>query len=606
MTKQSTPALIQLTIDLDAVAHNANAFAQVASPDELMVVVKADGYNHGALNIARTVLTHGARRLGVATVAEGIALRAELEAAGVRLDGQPAPITAWMWQPAMDLHEAFDAGLTIGVPSLTHAKAVLACARARVQVGQQPPTVGLMVDTGLSRSGVAPGEWEETVAGLASGEKEGILQVDGVFTHLSSADDASREAVTNLQAERFEAAIRDCRAAGLAVPNNHIANTPATLTRPDLRYQVVRPGVGIYGVDPVPGGSSALQDASVDLRPAMAMRAQIITTRTVPAGESVSYGGKWTAEVDTRTAVVAAGYADGVPRSASGKMQVSINGRRYQQVGQICMDQFVVVLGAADDPAVGDVQPGDWAVIFGGGDGEPTVDELAGAAGTIAYEILTMPRGPRVELIVLPAADSTTAEVAPGSADGWGIDLSSPGGVLKIATADDMRAAGREIGRQLTAGTVVSLTGPLGAGKTTITQGIAEGMQVKGRVQSPTFTIVRTHKPGDSGVRLLHMDAYRLLGEGVTESVAPGESLDRDDVLDTLESLDIDADLSDAVLVAEWGRGVVEALSDRVLDVEIVRDTGEATADAAPGDPAVDPDDEDDPRELHWHWRVVD
>lgn len=199
------------------------------------------------------------------------------------------------------------------------------------------------------------------------------------------------------------------------------------------------------------------------------------------------------------------------------------------------------------------------------------------------------------------------------------MDLGEAQGHAHARTPEDMRAIGRELGQQLAAGTVVILTGPLGAGKTTITQGIADGLAVKGRVQSPTFTIVRTHKPGARGIRLLHMDAYRLLGEGVAESIAPGEQLSRDDVLDTLESLDIDADLDDAVLVAEWGRGVVEELADRVLDVEITRAVGAEVSDgsdAAAADALGDggladsgevidmtDGDEDDPREVHWRWR---
>lgn len=198
------------------------------------------------------------------------------------------------------------------------------------------------------------------------------------------------------------------------------------------------------------------------------------------------------------------------------------------------------------------------------------------------------------------------------------MDLGEAQGHAHARTPEDMRAIGRELGQQLAAGTVVILTGPLGAGKTTITQGIADGLAVKGRVQSPTFTIVRTHKPGARGIRLLHMDAYRLLGEGVAESIAPGEQLSRDDVLDTLESLDIDADLDDAVLVAEWGRGVVEELADRVLDVEITRAVGaevsdgsDAAAVGALGDGGLADSgevidmtdgDEDDPREVHWRW----
>lgn len=152
------------------------------------------------------------------------------------------------------------------------------------------------------------------------------------------------------------------------------------------------------------------------------------------------------------------------------------------------------------------------------------------------------------------------------------LDFSGAGSVV-VHSAAEMRVVGEAIGRAISQGTVVVLTGPLGAGKTTLTQGIAVGLGVRGRVQSPTFTVVRTHKPGGVGMPgLLHMDAYRLLGREVSESVAPGEVMDRHVVLDALEALDIDADISEVVVVAEWGRGVVELLNDKVLDVEIFRD----------------------------------
>lgn len=578
MTSQPTPSLAQLIIDLDAVAFNISLLAEIADPAEVMAIVKADGYNHGAADIAQTAMNHGAGQLGTATLREAV----ELRRAGVSHNGSPAPITAWMWDPSVDLQEVFDNTITVGIPSLEHAHTAIDCAKRWVENHSAQPThlpqVGLMVDTGMSRSGVAPDQWEATVAELAAAEHAGWLQVDGVFSHLASADDGNQQAITDTQARRFDQAIESCRKAGLAIPRNHIANTPATLTRPDLHHEVVRPGVAVYGVDPV---ISNPEHTNPGLCPAMTMRAKVVTTRTVPAGESVSYGGTWTAPTDTRTAVVAAGYADGVPRSASGNMDVSIRGQRFQQIGRVCMDQIVVNLGPVGSQAADSVQPGDWVVIFGH-DAEnpdaPTAEDLAEAAGTIAYEILTLPRGTRMQRHVLPVSDQG--------------DLAQDSGVLTAGTADDMRNIGRRLGEQLRAGTVVMLTGPLGAGKTTITQGIAEGLGVRGRVQSPTFTIVRTHKPGDSGIRLLHMDAYRLLGEDVMHSVEPGSLQSRDQVLDTLESLDIDADLADAVLVAEWGRGMVDLLSDQVLDVEITRVLGAEDI----------PDDGDDPRKVHWRW----
>lgn len=549
--------LAELVIDLDALAHNVRTLAGIASPAEVMAVVKADGYNHGVRQVVDTVLGAGATQIGVATIGEALEVRA---------NGCTAPITAWMWYPGEELAAVFEHNITLGLPSLAHTRAFLEAARAADLF--TPPTASLMFDSGLSRSGVGPQEWEQVVALVAEAEQKCEVRITGLMTHLASADSPAAKATTDLQGERFQAAIDYCREQGLLVPTNHLANTPATVTRKDLHHEMVRTGVGIYGVDPME------QPLGIDLRPTMTLRARVLTTRVVPAGEGVSYGHLWRAEKDTRTAVVALGYADGLPRSISGRFSVTIDGVRYPQIGRVCMDQIVISLDDSDDPRAADhdVRPGDWAVIFG--DGGTSLDEFSTIAGTIAYEVLTMPRG-RVQCRYLPV--STPALPSP----------STPA-VATAETAEDMREIGRALGSQVEAGTVIVLTGPLGAGKTTLTQGIAEGMGVKGRVQSPTFTIVRTHKPGASGTGLLHMDAYRLLGEDVAQSIEPGKHVDRDVVLDALESLDLDADLDEVVLVAEWGRGVVESLSDKVLDVEISRATEAGTDDEA--------------RRVSWRW----
>jgi len=181
-------------------------------------------------------------------------------------------------------------------------------------------------------------------------------------------------------------------------------------------------------------------------------------------------------------------------------------------------------------------------------------------------------------------------------------DFTAPAGTAPASSAEAMRDLGEQLGAVLQAGDVVVLTGPLGAGKTTFTQGLVRGLGATGRVQSPTFTIIREHKAGtrpdgSAGVGLLHMDAYRLLGDAVHTAVSEGGAdIPREAVLDILESLDVDDDLGDRVLVAEWGRGVVETLSTRVIDVEIVRDGGEGS-----GDPDALADD-DEPRDLRWTW----
>ena len=546
--------LAELVVDLDAIAHNVRVFREVASPAGVMAVVKADAYNHGVDKVAPAMLDAGVEQLGVATLGEALQLRELLRVKGERYCH--VPITAWMWKPTDDLSDVFAAEITIGIPSLAHARALVEQA-SRADV---PVCASLMVDTGLSRSGVSPAEWEATVQLLAAHTEH--VNITGVMSHMASADEPQSPA-NDLQATRFAEAIEFCRAHGLQVPRNHIANTPATLNRPEVRHQLVRPGVGLYGIDPAGAG--------VELKEAMTLRARVITTRVVPKGEGVSYNHTWRAQQDTRTAVVALGYADGLPRSVSGKMQVTINGCAYPQIGRVCMDQIVVELGSAEEPT--DVQPGDWAVIFGAGG--TSVDDFAELAGTISYEVLTMPRGPRIARVFNGGEPDFSAD---GSRD--------------VATAEDMRQLGKQLGQVLQAGTVVVLSGPLGAGKTTLTQGLASGLGVKGRVQSPTFTIVRTHRAGQRGVGLLHMDAYRLLGADVDQGIEPGRHIDRNEVLDALESLDIDADIDDVVVVAEWGRGVVEPLSETVLDVQIER-----------GSVAGDEGDAADTRTVTWRWK---
>ncbi|QNH96542.1 alanine racemase [Corynebacterium anserum] len=569
--KPQEHTLAEMVIDLDAIAHNTRTLKAMVSAAELMAVVKADAYNHGMRQVVETILSAGATQLGVATIDEAMRIRAA---------GFDAPVTAWMWFPGEELFGVFDHNITLGLPSLAHTEACLRAAEDWESSGGCVPSVTLMFDSGLSRSGVGPREWEETARLIAAAEREGKIRVTGLMTHLASADSDDAREVTDLQNRRFARAIELCRSLGMEVPINHIANTPATVSRPDLHHQMVRPGVGIYGVDPME------TQGSVGLRTAMTLRARVLTTRVVPAGEGVSYGHLWRAQKDTRTAVVALGYADGLPRSMSGKFEVTIDGVAYPQIGRVCMDQIVISLDDSADPRAAEhtVQPGDWAVIFG--EGGTSLDEFSAKAETIPYEILTMPRC-RVARRFLPVRDA----VKDGLTDSTDlpVDLATPG-QTNAPTAESMRAIGRHIGEQVGAGTVISLTGPLGAGKTTLTQGLAEGLGVKGRVQSPTFTIVRSHKPGAPGQPgLLHMDAYRLLGEEVADTIEPGKHVDPHIVLDALESLDLDADVDAAVLVAEWGRGVVESLSDKVLDVEILRATGEDHPD-------------DETRVIRWRW----
>lgn len=522
-------AILTQTVNLDAIAHNVRTVKEAAGVSDFMAVVKADGYSQGALQTSLAALEGGATQLGVATIEEALSLRAELSAA--LPDAHTTPILAWIWDAAAEdlLRAAVAAKIDLGLPSLAHAHAV-AAAGHELQV---TPRVTVMVDTGLGRSGIsmANGDFERAVEPLVVLHTAGELEITGAFTHFACADEPGNASVDR-QAENFRTAIAALREAGVGEMINHAANSPAALSRPDLAFDMVRPGLAIYGGEPIAG-------AHHGLRPAMRWEAKVLLVKKLPKGESVSYGQTWTADRDTTVCVVPCGYADGMMRSASGRFQVAIGGELYPQVGRVCMDQFVVDLGPDTE-----VAPGDTAVIVGDPAlGEPGLDDLAEAAGTINYEILTAPKG-RTER-------------------SWERSR-------VVRTAEDMRDLGAKIGAQLTAGDLVILDGPLGAGKTTLTQGIAAGMQVRGRVTSPTFTIAREHRPqATGGVTLIHVDAYRLFGEE-----GPGSA---GDAFDALDSLDLDTDLEDSVVVAEWGAGLAEALTERYLRVSIDRSRADDT-----------------------------
>ena len=256
------PGLLTMTIDRDALAHNAQVLsrnAQLAKPDhpaELMAVVKANGYNHGAVEAARVFLANGATQLGVATITEGL----ELRQAGIS-----APILAWIWNADdhVSVAAALDYGIDLGVPTLAHIRAIVdeATERKRSQEDWKfvPPRVTVMVDSGLSRSGISPDQWDEALKELSAASSDSIIDVTGAFTHLASADAADNPS-NNRQKAQFDAAIEELQAAGIPVRINHMCNSPASVTTPDMFYQMVRPGVALYGMDPLeePADRSAL------------------------------------------------------------------------------------------------------------------------------------------------------------------------------------------------------------------------------------------------------------------------------------------------------------------------------------------------------------
>lgn len=359
-----------LRIDLGAIAHNTAVLREIAGEKRLMCVVKANAYNHGVDRVVPVMDDAGADAFGVATFAEAERVRGLTD----------KPVLAWMWAPG----ESVPAGIEVGVPSVEHLR--------WLWDEQVSVPVHLMVDTGMNRSGIDEQHWEETFRLAKQAEAEFGLQVVGVMSHLACADEPA-DPYNDAQRLAFVRAIELAREHGLEVPVNHLANSPGTLTREDFAFEQVRTGVVLYGLDPVEapldvdGQGSARRGAAKALRPAMTWSAGLVAVKPISKGEGVSYGLTWTAPEDGWTAVVPVGYADGLPRAWQGAVEVTIYGRTYPQVGRVCMDQFVVWLGANEHG----VRAGDEAIIFG--EGGMSAAELARRAGTIHYEVVSIPGG---------------------------------------------------------------------------------------------------------------------------------------------------------------------------------------------------------------------
>lgn len=355
-------------MDLDAITENVRALRERAGSAQLMAVVKADAYGHGALPSARAALAGGASWLGVAQLSEALALRA----AGVR-----APMLTWLYAPGADLASAVLADIDLAVSSPgALAEVVAAAARAG-----KATRIHLKVDTGLARNGAFGAGWAALVSAAASAAAQGSIEVIGIWSHFAYAD-APQHPTVRVQQQVFESAVADLERAGIPPQLRHLANSAATLTNPSAHYDMVRPGLAIYGLSPTPDlGSSA----DFGLREAMRVLARLTLVKEVPAGQGVSYGHTYVTERDTRLGLVPLGYADGIPRSASNAAPMLVGQRRLAIAGRVCMDQVVLDLGPDSD-----AQAGDEVVLFGSAaEGEPTAQDWAVASGTINYEIVT-------------------------------------------------------------------------------------------------------------------------------------------------------------------------------------------------------------------------
>jgi alanine racemase len=366
----SPGVLAEAVVDLGAIEHNVRVLREHAGLAQLMAVVKADGYGHGAARVARAALAAGAAELGVATVDEALALRA---------DGITAPVLAWLHPPGLDFGPALLADVEIAVSSVRQLDELLDAVRRTGRTA----TMTVKVDTGLNRNGVAPALYPSMLTALRQAVAEDAIRLRGLMSHMVYADQPDNS-INDVQAQRFSEMLAQARDQGVRFEVAHLSNSSATMSRPDLAFDMVRPGIAVYGLSPVP------ELGDMGLIPAMTVKCAVALVKSIHAGEGVSYGHTWIAERDTTVALMPIGYADGVFRSLGGRLDVFINGRRRPGVGRICMDQFLVDLG----PGPIDVAEGDEAILFGpGGRGEPTAQDWADLLGTIHYEVVTSPRG---------------------------------------------------------------------------------------------------------------------------------------------------------------------------------------------------------------------
>ena len=390
--------LPEAAIDLSAIKDNVSALLRHVGGAQVMAVVKSDGYGHGMVPAATAAVAGGATWLAVVHVDEALALRQA---------GLTVPVLCLLGTPDAPHEEAIRGGVDLSAGS---AALVSRIAAAAGRAGR-PARLHLKADTGMSRGGATAADWPGVVAAALRAEADGRARIVGIWSHMACADMPGHPSI-QAQLAAFRVAVELAEKAGARPEVRHLANTPATVTLPEARFDMIRPGGGIFGLCTLPGGAPGW------LRPAMTVRVALAQVKRVPAGAGVSYGHRYVTSRETTLGLVPLGYAEGVPRNGTNTAQVHVRGRRWTISGTVCMNQFVVDFG--DEP----VAPGDRVVLFGPGDqGEPTAQEWADALGTISYDIVTRFAGrlPRSYFGVTQAADPAVAAAlanpaAPGPA----------------------------------------------------------------------------------------------------------------------------------------------------------------------------------------------
>lgn len=367
-------------VDHGALAHNVKVLKRHIAPAKLWPVVKGRAYGHGAVEAGRTFLRAGADGLAVSSLAEA----EELRAGGI--DG-----TVFVMNPAVPWQADAYATLrlTASVADVAGAEALSSAALAR---GTGPVPVHVKVDTGLGRFGLLPDEAVSFVRRLQ--DLPGV-RVEGIFTHLASADEEDKS-FARLQLERFRNVLAQLESYGLRPPLAHAANSPATLSMPESHFDLVRNGLAVYGLYPSTATRRAAEAAGVQLRPALSLKARVVSVRRLAAATPIGYGSTFRTPRETTVITLPIGYSDGVTRLLSGKLHVLVHGQRRPVVGRICMNHCMV--DAGDLP----VRRGDVVTLLGRDEtgAEIPAEEWAEQLGTITYEVLCMvgARNPRVHV----------------------------------------------------------------------------------------------------------------------------------------------------------------------------------------------------------------
>ena len=363
-------------INLSAISQNFKSIKSRTSAD-VLAVVKADAYGHGLIPVSKALEEAGADWFGTALLEEAINLRK----AGIL-----KPIISWLTPLGEDFKSAIDLDIDLGIPSIDLLDEVI---KAATLTGKTV-RIHLEIDTGMSRGG-ALSEWDQLIKSVLAGVNLKQLKVIGIWSHFARADEPD-ELMNQEQLSLFEEKVNQAKAAGIDAQFIHIANSAALFTNKSSHKNIIRSGIALFGLSP--DVKTIGDSSSLDLKPAMKLKAKLNLVKEVKAGSSVGYGGTAVLKSDTKLGVVALGYADGIPRSTNNLAGVFVDKKRAPIIGRVSMDQFVVDLGITST-----AKTGDEVIVFGdGSSGEYTVDEWAKAANTINYEIITRigPRVPRI------------------------------------------------------------------------------------------------------------------------------------------------------------------------------------------------------------------